>query len=159
MPLYLPDDLLALIWSPADVPGCPKNSRLSDRKLYRVGDLSSSPDSSSVFLWARPYLGLHLLICSMGRVVLMVSEAFGSCLGNHNEATLWPGLSRFRRVEKKTHSFSFGRKIGQCSVPAIRNNGASCGPPSGSVGWASDARSGHDLTVRGFEPRFGPWAD
>ena len=29
----------------------------------------------------------------------------------------------------------------------------------GSVGWASDFGSGHDLTVREFEPRIGLWAD
>ena len=29
----------------------------------------------------------------------------------------------------------------------------------GSVGWASDFGSGHDLTVRGFEPRVGLCAD
>ena len=29
----------------------------------------------------------------------------------------------------------------------------------GSVGWASDFGSGHDLAVRGFEPHVGLWAD
>ena len=29
----------------------------------------------------------------------------------------------------------------------------------GSVGWASDFGSGHDLAVREFEPRVGLWAD
>ena len=29
----------------------------------------------------------------------------------------------------------------------------------GSVGWVSDFSSGHDLTVCGFEPRIGLWAD
>ena len=29
----------------------------------------------------------------------------------------------------------------------------------GSVGWASDFSSGHDLAVCEFEPRVGPWAD
>ena len=29
----------------------------------------------------------------------------------------------------------------------------------GSVGWASDFSSGHDLAVREFEPRVGLWAD
>ena len=33
------------------------------------------------------------------------------------------------------------------------------GPLSGSVGWASDSGSGHDLMVCGFEPRVGLCAD
>ena len=33
------------------------------------------------------------------------------------------------------------------------------GRPGGSVGWASDFGSGHDLEVRGFEPRVGLCAD
>ena len=36
---------------------------------------------------------------------------------------------------------------------------ATLGRLGGSVGWATDFGSGHDLTVHEFEPRVGLWAD
>ena len=38
-------------------------------------------------------------------------------------------------------------------------NGPLMGRLGGSVGWATDFGSGHDLAVREFEPRVGLWAD
>ena len=41
----------------------------------------------------------------------------------------------------------------------LEENADSLGHLGGSVGWASDFSSGHELTVREFEPRVGLCAD
>ena len=45
------------------------------------------------------------------------------------------------------------------SVQLLLKMGLRLGRLGGLVGWASDFDSGHDLTVREFEPRVGLWAD
>ena len=46
------------------------------------------------------------------------------------------------------------------NVPVITGSkGESQGRLRGSVGYAADLGSGHDLAVREFEPRVGLWAD
>ena len=46
-----------------------------------------------------------------------------------------------------------------CPEPSSGYNSLHSGCLGGSVGWASDFGSGHDLAVREFEPRIGLWAD
>ena len=46
-----------------------------------------------------------------------------------------------------------------CDVGDLIFKTPTVGAPGGSVGSASDFGSGHDLTVREFEPRVGLWAD
>ena len=69
----------------------------------------------------------------------------------------------FRSALREHVGVSAGAGGGQCleqvglSVPV--RNAESLGRPGGSVSYVSDFGSGHDLPVRGFEPRVGLCAD